>query len=125
VQAHTTYNAFLALAGLSFVAVVGALSVSTYDWTIITGIAILSADMPVLAGFARWEPPDLRQGSPWLDHVANLLWLLSMPGAVLGISFILAHVHFACGILFALSSALAWFLYKRRPDAIKQSQHRQ
>ncbi|MEY2555667.1 MAG: hypothetical protein QOF93_811 [Verrucomicrobiota bacterium] len=122
VQRHTHYDAFLGLAGASFVAVIGALSVNTYDWTVITGIAILSADIPLLISFARWDPPTLRRESPLPDHISNILWIASMPAALLGISFILAHVHIICGILFAVASCLAYFLYQRRLNELKRTQ---
>lgn len=122
-QPHTHYDAFLGLAGASFVAVIGALSVNTYDWTVVTGIAILSADIPVLVGFARWDPPSFRWESPLPHHVANILWVLSMPAALLGIAFILAHVHLICGILFAVFSCVAVFLYRGRLNELKRSQY--
>ena len=94
---HTTYDAFLALAGASFITVISALSVSTYDWSIITGIAILSVDIPFLAGFARWIPPDFRSDSTWHDHFANIAFVLAMPLAIIGNSLVLIHVHVICG----------------------------
>jgi hypothetical protein len=122
-QPHTHYDAFLGLAGASFVAVIGALSVNTYDCTIVTGIAILSADIPVLIGFARWDPPTLRWRSPPPHHAANILWVISMPAAPVGISFILAHVHIVCGILFAVFSIVAYLLYFARLIELKRSGH--
>ena len=122
-QRHTHYDAFLGLAGASFVAVIGALSVNCYDWTVITGIAILSADIPVLIGFARWDPPTLRWESPLPHHAANILWVVSMPAALLGIAFILAHVHILCGILFAIFSIVAYLLYFGRLLELKRSGH--
>jgi hypothetical protein len=121
-QQHTTYDACLALAAVSFIAVVSALSVNMYEWRIITGIAILSVDIPLLVGFGRWIPPDLGPHSKWHDHVAHNTFLLCMPLAVIGISFILAHVHAICGVLFTASSLLASFLYKRRLDAVQRDQ---
>ena len=41
-----------------------------------------------------------------------------MPSALLGISFILAHVHAVCGILFFASSFLAFMLYRRRLEQL-------
>lgn len=110
-QPHTHYDAFLALAGASFLTIVGALSVSSYDCGIITGIAILSADIPLLIGFARWDPPDFVWESPLRHHVSNILWVVSMPAALVGISFVLAHVHILCALLFAGFSILATLLY--------------
>ena len=124
-QPHTHYDAFLALAGASFLAVLGALSVNSYDWSIIIGIAILSADVPVLVGFARWDPPSFRWESPVRHHIANILWVVSMPAALLGISFILAHVHLVCGILFAVSSGITCYLYMARLKELGQGPYRQ
>ncbi len=105
----THVDVFLALAGASFVAVIGALSVNTYDWSVIIGIAILAADIPVLVGFSRWRPLYFR---PERRHkIASHLLFVSMPAALLGISFILAHVHVICGILFAVSSGIACYFY--------------
>src|ERR1043166_816270 len=98
------YDDFLALAGVSFVTVLAALSVSVYDWTIITGVSILCVAIPLLASFARWMPPDLQPTSTWQDWTANHLWILAMPSALLGISFVFAHIHAVCGILFGASS---------------------
>jgi hypothetical protein len=99
---------------VSFVTVLAALSVSVYDWTIITGVSILCAAIPMLVSFARWIPPDLQPTSPWQDSIANHLWILAMPSALLGISFVFAHVHAVCGILFGVSSFLAFTLYRKR-----------
>ena len=74
---------------------------------IVTHIAILSADIPVFFEFAHWDPPDFRPQSLLLDHVSNILWIICMPAALIGISFILAHVHVVCGILFSVFSFVA------------------
>jgi len=109
------YDTSLALAGVSLLTILGALSVSTYDCTLITGVSILCAVTPLLAGFSRWIPPSMAApGSTWHDWVANHLFLVAMPGALLGMSFIFAHVHVICGALFALSSFTAIGLYWRR-----------
>src|SRR5260370_19006785 len=108
-QPPSHIDVFLALAGASFVAVIGALSVNTYDWFVIIGIAILSADIPVLVGFTRWHPPNFRW--EWRYHVASVLWVVSMPAALLGISFILPHVPVISGIFFSVSSVIACCLY--------------
>jgi hypothetical protein len=113
---HSLYESALALAGVSLIAVVGALSVATYDWAIVTGVAILSVDMPILVGFARWIPQSLDEGSTWYDWVAMHLFLASVPLVVIGISFLLVHVHIVCGVLFITSSIISFPLYKRRLD---------
>ena len=113
-QRHNIYDTSLALAGVSFVTIVSALSVSSYDWPLITGVAILCIATPLLGSFSRWTPPDIEGNSPWYDWLANHLFLVAMPGALVGMAFIFAHVHFVCGLLFALSSFAAISLYWRR-----------
>jgi hypothetical protein len=109
-----THGDFLALAAASFATVLAALSVNVYDWTIITGVSVLCAAIPMLVSFARWIPPNLQPTSRWPDWIANHLWILAMPSALLGISFVFAHVHAVCGIVFGLSSFVAFTLYLRR-----------
>jgi len=110
------YETSLALAGVSFLTILGALSVSAaYDWTLITGVSILCVVTPWLVGFSRWIPPDITApDSTWHDWVANHLFAADMPVALLGMSFIFAHVHVICGVSFALSSLTAAWLYWRR-----------
>lgn len=117
---HNIYDTSLALAGVSFVTIVSALSVSTYDCSLITGVAILCVVTPLLASFARWTPSGIGPDSTWYDWLANHLFILAMPGALLGMSFIFAHVHILCGILFGLSSFIAIGLYWRRVLQLKR-----
>jgi len=105
------FDMSLALAGASFVAVVSALSVNVYDFRLIVGIAILCVATPLLVGFARWIPPDIGPNSTWHDWLASPLFLVAWPAAILGMSFIFAHVHVICGILFATSSLTSFCLY--------------
>jgi hypothetical protein len=114
------YDTSLALAGVSFVTIVSALSVSTYDCSLVTGVAILCVVTPLLASFARWTPPDIGPDSTWYDWLANHLFILAMPGALLGISFVFAHVHIVCGVLFGLSSFTGISLYWRRVLQLKR-----
>jgi hypothetical protein len=104
---QNVFEASLALASASFVAVVSALSVNTYDFSMITGIAILCAANPLLVGFARWIPPDVGPNSTLHDWVASPLFLVAWPAPLLGMSFIFAHVHIICGILFASSVVIS------------------
>jgi hypothetical protein len=113
-QQHNTYDTSLALAGVSFVTILGALSVSRYDCPIIIGVAILSGAAPLLASFSRWTPPDLLTDSTWRNWLANHLFVVAMPAALIGIAFVLAHVHILCGALFAASSFTGIGLYWRR-----------
>ncbi len=113
---HSAYENSLALAGVSLIAIVGALSVATYDWAIVTGIAILSVDIPLLVCFARWIPESLGESSTWDDWVAIHLFIVSAPLVVLGISFLLVHVHIVCGVLFFTASVVSFLLYRRRLD---------
>src|SRR5437016_868496 len=81
-QRHNIYDTSLALAGVGFVTILSALSVSTYDCPLITGVAILCVATPLLASFSRWTPPDLAPDSTWHDWLANHLFLLAMPAAL-------------------------------------------
>ena len=120
-KAQNFYDTSLALAGVSFVTILGGLSVGSYDCTLIIGIAILCVVTPLLAGFSRWIPPSIAPGSTWHDWVANQLFVVAMPGALIGMSFTFAHVHVICGALFALSSFGAIGLYWRRVLQVQSS----
>ena len=120
-QPHNIYDTSLALAGVSFLTILGALSVSSYDCPLIVGIAILCVATPLLASFSRWTPPDLAADSSWHNWLANHLFLVATPTALLGISFVLAHVHVVCGVLFAVSSFTAIGLYWRRVIQLQRS----
>ena len=111
---HSTYETALALAGANLVLIAGALSVSVYDWPIVAGISVLAFDIPLLVGFGRWTPTSVDGKSSWHDWVAVHVFIAAAPLAVFGISLLLVHVHAICGVLFALSTVLAFVLYKRR-----------
>jgi hypothetical protein len=112
-EAKNVLDTSLALAGASFVAIVSGLSVNSYDFPLIVGIAILCVATPLLVGFARWIPPDIGPNSTWHDWLASPLFLVAWPAAILGMSFLFAHVHIIGGILFAASSIITFCLYCR------------
>jgi len=92
---------YLALAVFSSAVLLGAMSAASYDRPLIVGVCLLSIAIPTLYLFSQWDPKPQH-------FMTNTAWVLCAPCALLGTSFVLAHVHVLCGLLFAVTTTVAF-----------------
>lgn len=92
---------FLALAAFSSAVLFGALSAACYDTPLKIGVGLLAVAIPTLYLFSQWDPkPE--------HYITGTAWVICAPCALLGTTFILVHVHILCGLLFAVTTTVAF-----------------